>query len=104
MRLIPLVLAVAIVLAGCATTQIAEFRNPEGQVRLCQPNVEKMVMGPVLAFGVGLPVESEFERYRRCKTDAEQAGYVRTPAGQENEETKRMILEADEARAKSIRK
>jgi hypothetical protein len=95
-----------LVLTGCATTQIAEFRNPEGQVQRCQPDVEKLVMGALFTgtFYSEGPAVSEAVRYRKCKEDAVKAGYVRTPAGQENEETKRMIAEADEARAKSIRK
>ncbi len=100
-----LVVALAL-LAGCATTQIAEFRNPEGQVRRCQPDVEKLVMGAVFTgtFYSAGPAVSEAVRYRECKEDAVKAGYVRTPAGQEMEETKQMIRDADAARAASIRK
>lgn len=105
MRII-LALALALLVAGCATTQIAEFRNPAGEVRRCQPDVEKLVMGAVFTgtFYSAGPAVSEAVRYRECKEDAIKAGYLRTPAGQENEETKRMIREADEARAASIRK
>ena len=88
-------------LAGCATTQIAEFRNPDGQVRRCQPNVEALVMGSLVSTAA---LENEMARYRACKDDAERAAFARTPAGQETEETKQMIRDADAARAASIRK
>jgi hypothetical protein len=94
-------LLVLVALSGCATTRIAEYRNPEGQVRLCQPNVEALTMGWVISTEA---VGNELQRLRQCKEDAERMGFVRTPAGQETEETKRMIREADEARAESVRK
>jgi hypothetical protein len=99
-RHLALVLVLAL-LAGCATTQIAEFQNPEGQVRRCQPNVEALVMGSLFSTEA---VANEMARYRTCKDDAERAGFVRIPAGQETEETKQMIRDADAARAASIRK
>ena len=90
-----------LLLAGCATTKIVEYRNSEGVVRLCQPNIETLTMGWVISTEA---VGNELKRYRECKEDAEGMGYVRTPAGQETAETKRLIQEADEARAASIRK
>ncbi|MGH9892401.1 MAG: hypothetical protein ACREA0_10535 [bacterium] len=48
-------------------------------------------------------METELARYRACQAAAEQAGYVRTPAGQETEETKQLIRDIDNARADSIR-
>ena len=86
---------------GCATTRIAEYRNPDGNVRLCQPNVEALTMGALLSTAV---VEMEVNRLRQCREDAEALGFVRTPAGQETEETKQKIRDIDAARAASIRK
>src|SRR5262245_9878226 len=101
-RIAPLLVGL-VVLNGCATTQIAGVRNPDGDVRRCQPDVEKMVMGAVFTgmFYQAGPAVDEAARYRQCKQDAIKAGYVQTPPGQENEDTKRMIREADEARAAS---
>jgi hypothetical protein len=88
-------------LAGCATTRIDEYRNSEGQVRLCQPNVETLTMGFLVS---NEAVANELKRLRECKEDAEVLGFVRTPLGQETEETKQKIREIDAARAASIRK
>jgi hypothetical protein len=84
-------------LTGCAT-KIAEFRHPTtGQIGRCQPNPEA-VMGGALA------MVKDGNSYAECKTAYERQGYVRTPAGQETDETKQMIRDIDEARANSIRK
>ncbi len=56
-----------------------------------------MMMG-----GIGLA--SEGDRYASSKTDYERRGFVRTPEGQESEETKQMIRDIDAARAASIPK
>ncbi|HEY7651338.1 MAG TPA: hypothetical protein VIG07_00845 [Methylomirabilota bacterium] len=91
--LVPLTL-----LTGCAT-KVAEFRHPTtGQIGRCMPP-------DPAAFIVGASaISSEGDRYAACKTDFERQGYVRTPAGQEAEETKKMIRDIDEARANSIRR
>lgn len=86
---------------GCATTHIAEYRNPDGNVRLCQPNVETLTMGALFSTEA---VTNELNRLRQCREDAEASGFVRTPAGQETEETKQKIRDIDAARAASIRK
>jgi len=86
---------------GCATTHIAEFRNPDGNVRLCQPNVETLTMGALFSTDA---VAKEINRLRQCREEAEALGFVRTPAGQETEETKQKIRDIDAARAASIKK
>ena len=84
-------------LAGC-TTKIAEFRQPQtGAIGRCMPNQEAMMGG-------ALGMMSEGDRYAACKTEFERQGYVRTPSGQETEETKQMIRDIEAARAASIRK
>jgi hypothetical protein len=89
-------------LTGCAT-KIAEYRNAAGDVQRCQRNDEALAMSFLFGFG-SRAAEREGERYATCKSVLEHQGYVRTPAGQENEETKQMIRDIDEARAASIRK
>ena len=84
-------------LAGCAT-KVAEFKNPtSGEIGHCIPNREAAMMG-------ALALMSEGDRYASCKTDFERRGFVRTPEGQESEETKQVIRAIDDARAASIRK
>ena len=101
-----IVIAAGLAMSACATTKIVEYRNSAGEIRRCQPNVEAMIVHTLIAKSVVSdgPNDNEFARYRQCKADAEQAGFVRTPAGQETEETKQMIRDADAARAASIRK
>jgi hypothetical protein len=97
MRYTGLLLVVVIAVSGCAT-KVAEFRNPTtGAIGRCIPNKEAAMMG-------GIALMSEGDRYASCKTDFERRGYVRTPAGQESEETKQVIRDIDAARAASIRK
>ena len=97
MRQTGLFLVLAVTLTGCAT-KVAEFKNPAtGDIGRCIPNKEAAMMG-----GIGLM--SEGDRYASCKTDFERRGYVRTPEGQESEDTKRVIRDIDAARAASIRK
>ena len=88
-------------MTSCATTRIYEYRNPEGDVRLCQPNVETLTMGFLLSTEA---MANEVRRLEQCKADAEALGFVRTPAGQETDETKQKIRDIDAARAASIRK
>ena len=90
-------LALAIATAGCAT-KVAEFRNPTtGEIGQCIPNREAAMMGALAMMGEG-------DRYASCKTDFERRGFVRTPAGQESEQTKKIIQDIDAARAASIKK
>lgn len=97
MKHVGLFLILVVALSGCAT-KVAEFKNPAtGDVGRCIPNKEAAMMG-----GIGLM--SEGDRYASCKTDFERRGYVRTPEGQESEETKQVIRDIDAARAASIRK
>lgn len=97
MRHTGLLLILAFTLTGCAT-KVAEFKNPStGAIGRCIPNREAAMMG-------GLAMMGEGDRYASCKTDFERRGYVRTPAGQESEETKQVIRDIDAARAASIRK
>jgi hypothetical protein len=85
-------------LTGCAT-KIAEFRHPTtGQIGRCMPPNPEAVMGGAAA------MTGEGNRYAECKTAFERQGYIRTPEGQETEETKKMVRDIDEARANSIRK
>ncbi len=96
-----LLVIVSIALTGCATTRIYEYRNPTGEVRLCQPNVETLTMGFLLSTEA---MANEIRRLEQCKADAEAMGFVRTPAGQETDGTKQIIRDIDAARAASIRK
>jgi hypothetical protein len=90
--------ALLLVLTGCST-KIAEFRHPTtGQIGRCMPP------NPEAAMGGALAMTGEGNRYAECKTAFERQGYVRTPEGQETEETKEIIRDIDEARANSIRK
>ena len=93
---------VALLGSGCAT-KIAEYRNTAGDVRRCQHNDEALAMTFILGVTMGA-AQREGERYATCKAVLEHQGYVRTPAGQENEETKQMIRDMDAARGASIRK
>lgn len=92
-----LVVLAVFILAGCAT-KVAEFKDPAtGSIGRCIPNKEAAMMGALAMMGEG-------DRYASCKTDFERRGYVRTPEGQESEETKQVIRDIDAARAASIRK
>ena len=93
---------VALLGSGCAT-KIAEYRNTAGDVRRCQHNDEAFALAFIFSAAFAA-ANREGERYATCKTVLEFQGYVRTPAGQENEETKQMIRDMDAAREASIRK
>jgi len=97
MKFAGLLLVAVIGSAGCAT-KVAGFRNPTtGAIGRCIPNREAAMMGALAMMGEG-------DRYASCKTGFERSGYVRTPEGQESEETKQVIRDIDAARAASIRK
>src|SRR5467141_296866 len=83
MRKAIIVVGALIVMTGCAT-KVAEFRNPTtGDIGRCIPNREAAMMGALAMMGEG-------DRYASCKTDFERRGYLRSPEGQESEETKQV--------------